>query len=142
MEDMFYRLSKDRQKHMDKYVLQKELFDLPVGTVFVHDKDDRVKGSPAAGCLKLAWTDDGNCQKGVNYCGETFILHADVRRNLEWFKAADDNVHWKNEKYYLESELRKLEGKNRKLENEKQKLDKVRGSVIGIWLLKRLGINK
>ncbi|MEC2708127.1 hypothetical protein P9Z39_20965 [Bacillus thuringiensis] len=140
MREDVYRLSKERQKHMDKYVLLKELFDLPIGTVFVHDKDDRVKGSPAAGCLKLAWTDDGNCQKDVWYAAETFILHADVRKNLEWFKAADDNVHWKNEKCYLERKLKKLENDNRKLESEKQKLDKVRGSVIGLWLLKKLKI--
>ncbi|PGA33312.1 hypothetical protein COL81_26940 [Bacillus toyonensis] len=140
MREDVYSLSKERQKHMDKYVLQKELFDLPIGTVFVHDREDRFKGSPAAGCLKLAWTDDGNCQKGVNYCGETFILHADVRKNVEWFIASDENVHWKNEKEYLETQLRNLEGKNRILENEKQKLDKVRGSVIGLWLLKKLRI--
>ncbi|OOR18149.1 MULTISPECIES: hypothetical protein [Bacillus cereus group] len=140
MREDIYRLSKERQKHMDKYILQKELFDLPIGTVFVHDMEDRFKGSPAAGCLKLAWTDDGNCQKGVNYCGETFILHADVRKDVEWFIASDENVHWKNEKEYLETQLRNLEGKNRILENEKQKLDKVRGSVIGLWLLKKLRI--
>ncbi|MDA1541965.1 hypothetical protein ACTFOJ_26345 [Bacillus cereus group sp. MYBK77-1] len=138
MREDIYRLSKERQRHMDKYVLQKELFDLPIGTVFVHDKDDRFKGSPAAGCLKLAWTDDGNCQKGVWYAAETFVFHADVRKNLEWFKAADENVHWKNEKEYFENKLQVLENKNRKLEGEKQKLDKIRNSVIGLWLLKRL----
>ncbi|MED0951254.1 hypothetical protein P4T70_24700 [Bacillus mobilis] len=128
-----YKLSTERQKHMDKYILQKELFDLPVGTVFVHDKDDSIAGSPGAGCLKLAWTDNGNCQKGVSYSGETFILHAKVRTNLEWFRASDQNVNWKHEREYLQSKVRMLE-------NEKQKLDKVRGSLFGIWLLRKLGI--
>ncbi|PFF51841.1 MULTISPECIES: hypothetical protein [Bacillus cereus group] len=128
-----YKLSTERQKHMDKYVLQKELFDLPVGTVFVHDKDDSIAGSPGEGCLKLAWTDNGNCQKGVSYCAETFILHAKVRKNLEWFKASDQNVNWKHEREYLQRKVSMLE-------SEKQKLDKVRGSLFGIWLLKKLGI--
>ncbi|HHT7008332.1 TPA: hypothetical protein ACTZ3A_000871 [Bacillus cereus] len=128
-----YKLSKERQKHMDKYILQKELFDLPVGTVFVHDKDDSIAGSPVEGCLKLAWMDNGNCQKGVSYAGETFILHAKVRKNLEWFRASDENVNWKHEREYLQSKVRMLE-------HEKQKLDKVRGSLFGIWLLKKLGI--
>lgn len=133
MREDIYRLSKERQKHMNKYILQKEMFDLPIGTVFVHDKDDNIKGSPAEGCLKLAWTDDGNCQKGVSYCAETFIFHAKVRNNLEWFKAAGENVNWKNEREYLQSKVRMLE-------HEKQKLDKVRGSLMGIWLLKKLGL--
>ncbi|MFE8095802.1 hypothetical protein [Bacillus toyonensis] len=133
MREDVYRLSKERQKHMDKYILQKEMFDLPIGTVFVHDKDDNIKGSPVEGCLKLAWTDDGNCQKGVSYCAETFILHAKVRTNLEWFKAEDKNVHWKHEREFLQNKVRILEG-------EKRKLDKVRGSLLGIWLLKKLGL--
>jgi hypothetical protein len=78
-----YNLSK-RQIDMDKYILKKEMCGLPKGTIFVHDTEDEIRGSIAKGCLKLAWADRGQCQSG--YCGGTFVLHASVRKNKEWFE--------------------------------------------------------
>jgi hypothetical protein len=77
---------------MDRYILQKDIPGCKAGTLFVHDKKDTVYGSIMEGCLKLAWTDDGNCQKETNtdtaigLCGGTIIFHASVLKNEEWFK--------------------------------------------------------
>jgi|SRR5690625_715472 len=79
-----YYLSSERQEEMDRYILQQEAFGLPKGTIFVHDKEDNIVGSIAAGCLKLAW-DNGNCQEKAP-CGGTYILHASAKDNPNWFK--------------------------------------------------------
>jgi len=50
------------------------LFDLPdhpKGSIFVHDPDDKEKGSPGHGALRLAWI-DCNCQN--NWCGGTVVF--------------------------------------------------------------------
>ena len=65
-------------------MFQREAFGLKKGTIFVHDVENNICGSPAEGFLKLAWTDDGNYQSG--HCDGTFILHADTRKDLKWFK--------------------------------------------------------
>jgi hypothetical protein len=79
------------QKTMDRYILQKDIPGCKAGALFVHDKKDKIYGSVMEGCLKLAWTDDGNCQKETNtdtaigLCAETIIFHASVLSNEEWF---------------------------------------------------------
>lgn len=85
MEAYKYALYGNRQSTMKKYVLQKDTLGLKKGTVFVHDTEDSLVGSFAEGCLKLAWTDDGMCQIGAP-CGGTYILHASIRNDPEWFK--------------------------------------------------------
>ena len=67
----------------DYYRLTKPFGMLPAGTIFVHDPDDHMYGSPARGCLKNCWTPDGNCYGGL--CGETVFLHYSFTRT-DWFK--------------------------------------------------------
>nr|WP_156736329.1 hypothetical protein [Mycobacterium sp. E3298] len=81
-----YILDRNRQQKMKKYILQKDMPGCKKGTVFVHDTEDDIVGSLAAGCLKLAWTDKGNCQETAQYCGGSFILHASLKDDPEWFK--------------------------------------------------------
>ena len=83
-----YRLTTERQKHMDKYVLLKNLPLVKAGTIFVHDKEDCFKGSHAGGCLKLAWTDNGDTQHGL--CVETIIFHADAIKETDWFRKIEE----------------------------------------------------
>ena len=73
----------------DYYELTQDLGFLPKGTIFVHDKEDHVRGSLAEGCLKLCWTEDGNCpgNSSQQISGETVIFHAEfINTNL--FKLA------------------------------------------------------
>lgn len=68
----------------DYYELQESLeYLLPKGAVFVHDTDDQENGSISQGCLKLCWTETGNCYGQI--CGGTVILHAEYR-NSKLFK--------------------------------------------------------
>ena len=76
---------------MKAYRLLRDMPQLDAGAVFVHDKKDRVNGSIALGCLKLAW-DNGNCQSG--WCGVTYILPGQLADDREWF------VKIKNKKRY------------------------------------------
>lgn len=62
-------------KYTDYYELTQDVGSMPKGTIFYHDTDDTVRGSIAAGCLKLAWTSKGNCQKGCA-CADTVVFHA------------------------------------------------------------------
>ena len=84
-------ITSSEQRNMDRYILQKDIPGCNAGALFVHDKEDDIYGSIAQGCLKLAWTDSGNCQKetqvnGVaGLCGGTIIFHASVLRTEEWF---------------------------------------------------------
>ncbi len=77
------------------YILQQDLGGiLPVGTVFVWDREDHVKGSVAEGCLKLCWTSDGNCfgnPRKTLLCGDTVIFHAEFRHS-PMFKLADNEL--------------------------------------------------
>lgn len=86
-----YHLSTDRQENMDKYMLLKDIPGVKAGAIFVHDKEDKIYGSIAEGCLKLAW-DNGNCQRQTvneycaGLCAETIIFHANVIKDKTWFK--------------------------------------------------------
>jgi len=68
------------------YRLSKPFGLLKKGTIFYHDTDDHVFGSPAEGCLKNCWTPVGNCEN--NICGGTVILHADFART-DWFEKVE-----------------------------------------------------
>lgn len=70
------------------YELMKPVPGLPSGVVFIHDKYDSIKGSPAHGCLKLAW-DNGNCQ--ADWCAETHIFPGQLSEDREWFKPIKNN---------------------------------------------------
>lgn len=84
-------LMSEDQKKMDRYILLKDIPGCRSGALFVHDKKDTVYGSMMDGCLKLAWTDEGNCQKETNtntaigLCAEAIIFHTSVLDNEEWF---------------------------------------------------------
>lgn len=84
-------LTLERQKDMDRYVLLKDLPLVKKGTVFVHDKEDRVRGSLMSGCLKLAWTDDGNCQHML--CADTIVFHAKAIYEKDWFMKIEDKKY-------------------------------------------------
>jgi hypothetical protein len=71
---------------MKAYKLLKDIPGLPAGTIFLHDKKDRVKGSISAGCLKNAW-DFGNCQgRGHWWCASTHVFPGQLADDREWFK--------------------------------------------------------
>lgn len=70
----------------DYYRLTKQFGMLPAGTIFVHDPNDHMYGSPAKGCLKNCWTPDGNCYGGL--CGETVFLHYSFTRT-DWFEKVE-----------------------------------------------------
>lgn len=53
------------------------------GTIFYYDPKDDIRGSFGAGCLKLAWTNDGNCQCGL--CADTIVFHASMREDTSLF---------------------------------------------------------
>ncbi|TPF18027.1 hypothetical protein [Priestia megaterium] len=95
-----YNLNKERQKEMDKYMLLKDIPLVKAGAIFVHDKEDNIRGSIGSGCLKLAWTDDGNCQRETvnnrcaGLCADTIVFHAIAKDDSEWF------VKVKNEDKY------------------------------------------
>lgn len=64
----------------DYYELQTDLSGLvPKGAIFIHDIDDTENGSIANGCLKLCWTEQGNCYRGSkgSLCGNTVVFHSD-----------------------------------------------------------------
>jgi hypothetical protein len=71
------------------YRLLKPAFGLPAGTIFVHDESDSVLGSPAHGCMKLAWV-NGSCQAG--WCGHVFILPGQMASDAEWFAHVQNPV--------------------------------------------------
>ncbi len=77
---------------MKAYKLRKAIPGLEAGAVFVHDIDDSKNGSPAFGCLKLAW-DAGNCQQ--SWCGSTFIFPGQMVENTEWFIEIENNPRYK-----------------------------------------------
>lgn len=78
-----YELTNERQKNLDEYVLQKDVFGLKKGTIFVYDAEDHIKKSYIYGTLKLAWTKE-NWQQG--WAGGAFILPGRLKDNEEWFK--------------------------------------------------------
>lgn len=85
------------EERFDYYELQTSLgligssrYLLPKGAIFVHDTGDRVKGSPAEGCLKLCWTPDGNCYGSL--CADTVIFHAAFRRSSLFTKVDSKKI--------------------------------------------------
>ena len=74
-------------KGYDYYRVKKDCLGLKAGAIFYHDTTDKVNGSIAAGCLKLAWDADGNCSFGP--CGDTYVLHASAREDTEFLELID-----------------------------------------------------
>jgi hypothetical protein len=72
------------EKGYDYYRLKKDCLGLKQGAIFYHDKKDQDLGSIAEGCLKLAWDVDGNCD--FSSCGDTYILHARAKNDVEYFE--------------------------------------------------------
>jgi hypothetical protein len=70
-----------------RYQMYKLLKPIPLcleGTIFYYDPDDKINGSIGSGCLKLAWTLNGNCQSGLA-CG-SIVFHATARHDTIWFQ--------------------------------------------------------
>jgi len=80
---------------MKAYKLLKDVPGLRAGVVFVHDEHDAINGSPACGCLKLAW-DDGSCQDG--WCAETHIFPGQLINDKNWFVKIKNERVARNEK--------------------------------------------
>ena len=106
----YYELTQSLGFYKNNYLI-------PDGAIFVHDRDDKVRGSIAEGCLKLCWTPDGNCYGSL--CADTIIFHADFR-NTDLFKKVD--THKINE---LEELICNLE---RQLSEVKDELKKIKGA--------------
>ena len=68
---------------MKAYRLLKDIPGLSAGAVFLHDTQDKYKGSIGCGCLKLAWVNH-DCQQG--WCAETHIFPCQLADDKEWFK--------------------------------------------------------
>jgi hypothetical protein len=66
------------------YKLLIDIGKVKAGTTFYYDPKDDIRGSIGAGCLKLAWTIDGNCQCGL--CADTIVFHASMREDTSLFK--------------------------------------------------------
>lgn len=66
------------------YKLRIDIGRVKAGTIFYYDPYDDIRGSIAAGCLKLAWTSEGNYQCGL--CGDTVVFHASMREDTSLFK--------------------------------------------------------
>lgn len=73
-----------RDSNTEYYKLRIDIGRVKAGTVFYYDPYDDIRGSIAAGCLKLAWTCDGNCQCGL--CADTIVFHASMREDTSLFK--------------------------------------------------------
>lgn len=77
------------QGNYNFYKLLKDIPGINAGAIFYWDKNDKIYGSIAQGCLKLCWTEEGSCYRGksnIGLCGDTIIFHASVRNNNEWFE--------------------------------------------------------
>ena len=72
---------------MKAYRLQKDIPGMDAGAIFLHDKNDRIKGSIACGCLKNAWV-NGDCQgtKKDQWCGSTHVFPGQLADDRKWFK--------------------------------------------------------
>ena len=68
------------------YELLIDIGQVKKGTIFYYDPKDDIRGSVNNGCLKLAWTEEGNCQCGFE--ADTVIFHADMRKDVNLFKRA------------------------------------------------------
>lgn len=67
---------------IEAYELKHDVPGVKRGTVFIHDPEDSELGSPAHGCMKLAW-DNGSCQ---DWCGHTIIFPGQLAEDRKWFK--------------------------------------------------------
>ena len=54
------------------YTLLKDIPGLKAGATFYYDPSDAVRGSVALGCLKLAWTKNGDCQQ--DWVADVFVF--------------------------------------------------------------------
>ena len=79
---------------MNAYKLVKDIPGLKAGTIFLHDKNDNIKGSIGCGCLKNAWV-NGNCQGG--WCAETHVFPGQLIDDPEWFKSIKNKKNQKLE---------------------------------------------
>lgn len=77
-------------KDTEYYVLQKPLGKIPSGAIFYYDPLDNVRGSLAQGCLKLAWTEDGDCCGG--FAGDTIVFHASFRNDKTMFQKSNFTI--------------------------------------------------
>lgn len=91
--------TRNEQYEMPIYELMRDIPLVNAGALFYYDENDKVKGSVGAGCLKLAWSIDGNCQNTL--CADTIIFHANARRDPSWFK----RVYLKSNNSYIESPI-------------------------------------
>jgi hypothetical protein len=69
---------------VDYYRLNYDLGRVERGSIFYHDKKDRIRGSIMQGCLKLCWTPDGSCYGGL--CADTIVFHASFRETKMFTK--------------------------------------------------------
>lgn len=53
------------------------------GAIFLHDKNDHIKGSIGYGCLKNAWV-NGDCQD--SWCAATHVFPGQLAEDKKWFK--------------------------------------------------------
>lgn len=111
-----------KNKEFDYYELTQPLgfngkyYLIPEGAIFVHDTTDNVRGSIAAGCLKLCWTPDGNVYGWLG--ADSVVFHADFRKT-DLFKKVDTDKIDK-----LEELINQLE---KQLSNAKDELKQIKG---------------
>lgn len=84
----YYKLTKSLGFNNSGYGLKQ--YVLPEGAIFVHDKEDSVKGSIGDGCLKLCWTPDGNTYGWI--AGGAMCFHASFKKTdlFELVQKAED----------------------------------------------------
>jgi len=77
-------MTSNEQYQMPLYRLKKDIPLARAGTIFYYDENDSRLGSIARGCLKMAWTKDGDCQNAL--CADTIVFHAEAINDTEWFE--------------------------------------------------------
>lgn len=80
---------------MKAYRLLKNIPGLNAGVVFLHDKEDNIKGSIGYGCLKNAW-DAGSCQGG--WVAGTHVFPGQLADDREWFMPIENK---RKRRYYV-----------------------------------------
>ena len=73
-------------ENMEYYELQIDIGAAKKGTIFYYDENDDIRGSITSGCLKPAWTEDGDCQCKPMLCADTIIFHSDFKKDETIFK--------------------------------------------------------
>lgn len=86
---------------MRAFKLLRGMPGLEEGAVFVYDQDNESGlGSPAAGCLILAW-DNGNCQQ--RWCAGTFILPGQLHKDeLQFREIQNPDASIKAKRFYVD----------------------------------------